>query len=84
MGDDSIGGELKVDAVMEGSIERAGEDLRIALQLIETATGKPLWASNYTGELIQWFKLRDSTAQAAGASVRTRLVPEIPREGSNR
>ena len=80
-----MGEELKVDAVVEGSVERAGEDVRIALQLVETATGKSLWAGHHTGELSQWLKLRDNTAQTAGANIRARLgISEMPRDGASR
>jgi TolB-like protein len=68
-----MGEELKVSAVVEGSVERAGENLKITLQLIETSTGRSLWASNYTGELSQWPTLRESIPQAAGASIRPLL-----------
>jgi TolB-like protein/Tfp pilus assembly protein PilF len=46
-----IGQELGVDAVVEGSVERAGESVRVRVQLIEVATDRHLWAESYDRKL---------------------------------
>jgi TolB-like protein/DNA-binding winged helix-turn-helix (wHTH) protein/Tfp pilus assembly protein PilF len=47
----AIGGELNVDAVVEGAVLRSGPRVRITAQLIRTATDRHVWAQSYEGEL---------------------------------
>jgi len=59
-----IGRELKVDAVVEGSVMRSGDRVRITAQLIDARTDKHLWADNYEGELRDVFALQADVARA--------------------
>ncbi len=54
-----IGRELGVRYVLEGSVRRAGNRVRIAGQLIDTSTGATLWADRFDGELRDIFDLQD-------------------------
>ncbi|NND49201.1 MAG: adenylate/guanylate cyclase domain-containing protein, partial [Rhizobiales bacterium] len=54
-----IGRELGVAYVLEGSVQRAGERVRITVQLIETEGGAHLWAEKYDGALDDIFDLQD-------------------------
>lgn len=75
-----IGCELGVGYVLEGSVQRAGGKLRIAVQLIETAAGAHLWAEKYDGEESELFDLRDRiTEQVAGAMQPSIRKAEIDR-----
>src|SRR5262249_12670136 len=47
----SIGTQLNVGAVLEGSVAKAGERVRISAQLIDTANGYHLWSDSYDREL---------------------------------
>jgi adenylate cyclase len=55
--------ELGVRYVLEGSVRRAGQAIRINAQLIDTATGGHLWADRYDGSLIDVFALQDEVTR---------------------
>src|SRR5215831_1847625 len=71
-----IGRELKVDGVLEGSVERAGNRVRITAQLIEAATDRHLWAKSYEGDLSDVLALQSEVAQAVAHEVRAAVTPE--------
>jgi adenylate cyclase len=67
--------ELGVRYVVEGSVRRAGERVRISAQLIDATTGHHVWAETYDRELRDIFALQDEISEAIAASVQ----PEIRR-----
>jgi len=69
-----IAKELNVDAVVEGSVERSGDHIRIAAQLIEAPTDKQLWARSYEGELADVLGLQSEVASAVAAQIRIKLT----------
>jgi adenylate cyclase len=75
-----IGRELGVKYVLEGSVQRAGNRVRITVQLIETDVGAHLWADRYDGSLDDVFDLQDKiTEQVAGAIHPSIQLAEIQR-----
>ncbi len=63
-----VGRELGVRYVLEGSVRKDGNKVRIAGQLIDTSTGAHLWADRFDGELANIFDLQDRvTASVVGA-----------------
>jgi len=63
-----IGRELGVRYVLEGSVRKAGNKVRIAGQLIDTSTGAHLWADRFEGDAADMFALQDQvTANVVGA-----------------
>ena len=63
-----VGRELGVRYVLEGSVRKAGNRVRITGQLIDTSTGAHLWADRFDGELADIFDLQDQiTANVVGA-----------------
>ncbi|MFN0115544.1 MAG: adenylate/guanylate cyclase domain-containing protein, partial [Paracoccaceae bacterium] len=68
-----VGRELGVRYVLEGSLRRAGDRLRITAQLIDAATGAHLWAERYDGALAEVFDLQDRIA----ASVAGAIMPAV-------
>jgi TolB-like protein len=63
-----VGRELGVRYILEGSIRKAGNRVRISGQLIDTATGAHLWADRFDGALEDIFDLQDQvTASVVGA-----------------
>lgn len=63
-----VGRELGVRYVLEGSIRKAGNKVRIAGQLIDTSTGSHIWADRFDGGLEDIFDLQDQvTAKVVGA-----------------
>ncbi|MCA1563965.1 MAG: hypothetical protein LC804_28205, partial [Acidobacteria bacterium] len=76
----AIGRDLEVDAIVEGSVVRAGERVRITAQLIRAATDRHVWAQSYDGELRQILTLQQSIASdIATAAGRRAARPASPR-----
>jgi eukaryotic-like serine/threonine-protein kinase len=71
-----IGRELKVDGVLEGSVERAGNRVRITAQLIEAATDHHLWAKSYERDLSDVLSLQSEVARAVAREVRAAVTPD--------
>jgi serine/threonine-protein kinase len=59
-----IGQKLNVNAVLEGSVRRAGDRIRVAAQLITTVDGYQLWSDTYDRQLVDVFELQDELARA--------------------
>ncbi len=75
-----IGRELGVQYLLEGSWKQSGERVRITAQLIDAATGNPIWADRYDGALSDIFDLQDRiTEGVAGAIQPSILSAEIER-----
>jgi TolB-like protein/DNA-binding winged helix-turn-helix (wHTH) protein/Tfp pilus assembly protein PilF len=70
-----IAGELHVDAVIEGSVLRSGERVRIAAQLVSAATERQLWAQSYEGDAHDVIGLQNRVAGAVADQVRIKLTP---------
>ena len=62
-----VGRELGVRYVLEGSVRKAGNRVRITAQLIDAATGAHLWADRFDGSLEDVFELQDKVASASPA-----------------
>jgi serine/threonine protein kinase/Flp pilus assembly protein TadD len=71
-----IARELHVDAVVEGSVERSGDQVRITAQLIEGSTDRHLWAKSYDRDVQSVLALQNEVAQAIAKEVRVQLTPE--------
>ena len=75
-----IGRELGVRYLLEGSIRRAGQRVRISGQLIEAATGRHIWADRFDGDLSKIFELQDQiTTKVVGAVEPSLRLAEIER-----
>jgi TolB-like protein len=69
----SVGRELGVRYVLEGSVRKAGHRVRINAQLIDVATGAHLWADSFEGFLDDVFKLQDKVAISVAGVVEPAL-----------
>ena len=69
-----IARELNVDAVVEGSVLRSGERVRITAQLIEAATDRHVWADNYERDVRDVNSLQRDVARAIAGEIRARLT----------
>jgi tetratricopeptide (TPR) repeat protein len=67
---------LKVDAIVEGTIVRSGEKVRITAQLIEGATDRHLWVESYERDLHDVLALQSEVARAIAKEIRVKLTPE--------
>jgi eukaryotic-like serine/threonine-protein kinase len=65
---------LGVRTVLEGSVRRSANRIRVTVQLIDAADGCPVWSERYDRELVDVFAMQDEIAGAIGASLRTTLV----------
>jgi adenylate cyclase len=64
-----VGQELGVRYVLEGSVRRAGDRVRITAQLIDTQSGNHVWADRYDGRLENIFDLQDEITNTIAAAV---------------
>jgi TolB-like protein/DNA-binding winged helix-turn-helix (wHTH) protein/Flp pilus assembly protein TadD len=71
-----IARELHVDAVVEGTVLRAGDQVRITAQLIDASTDKHLWSQSYQGELRDTLALQDRVARAIADQIQINLTPQ--------
>ena len=75
-----IGRELGVGYVLEGSVRRSGDRLRITGQLIDAVSGAHLWADRFEGNLDDVFALQDRVAESVVAAIEPTLqLAEIER-----
>jgi TolB-like protein/DNA-binding winged helix-turn-helix (wHTH) protein/Tfp pilus assembly protein PilF len=65
--------ELKVDAVVEGSVLRSGDRVRITAQLIQAPLDKHIWAKSYEGDLRDTLALQSSVARDIAEQIRATL-----------
>src|ERR1700756_3558218 len=70
-----IARELSVDAVVEGTVLRSGNEVRITAQLIEASADKHLWSQSYEGELRNTLALQNDVARAIADQIRINLNP---------
>jgi TolB-like protein len=70
-----IARELNVDAVVEGTVLRAGGQVRITAQLIDASTDKHIWSQSYEGELRDTLALQDRVARAIAGQIQINLTP---------
>jgi TolB-like protein/class 3 adenylate cyclase len=68
-----VGRELGVRYVLEGSVRKAGNRLRISGQLIDASSGAHLWADRFDGSIEDVFKLQDQMAEGVVAAIAPRL-----------
>ncbi len=64
-----IGSTLGVNHILEGSVRKSGEQLRITAQLIRSADGFHLWSETYDRELIDIFNIQDEIAQSVAKAL---------------
>jgi adenylate cyclase len=66
--------ELGVRCVLEGSVRKSGNRVRITAQLIDAATGNHIWADHYDGNLTDIFALQDEITEKVVAAIEPRLL----------
>jgi len=71
-----IARELNVQAVVEGTVARSGERVRISAQLIQVPNERHLWAQSYEGDLKDTLALQNSVARAIAGQIQVTLNPQ--------
>jgi adenylate cyclase len=72
----TVGRDLGVRSVLEGSIRKAGNRVRITAQLIDAATGGHIWADRYDRDLTDIFELQDEVTQRIVEALKVTLTPK--------
>ena len=79
----TVAEKLGVSFVVEGSVRKVGDRLRITGQLIEAATDTPIWSQVYDRELDDVFSIQDDIAQQIAATLKVKLLPDqVPVQGT--
>jgi len=70
-----IGRELKVDAVLDGSVRQSGSRMRVTAQLVHVKDGYQLWSQTFEREVADVFAVQDEIARAVAQALRVKLTP---------
>jgi non-specific serine/threonine protein kinase len=68
--------QLQADYALEGSLRRAGNRLRINAQLVDAASGFPVWSERYDREMSDIFAVQDEIAHKIAEALRIKLTPQ--------
>lgn len=71
-----IADKLQVDAVLEGSVQHAGETIRVLAQLIDAETERHIWSRTYDRPVGELFELQDEIANEVARTMTDSLLPE--------
>ena len=72
----AIGRQLQVESVLEGNVQKAGNRLRITVQLVNVADGSPMWAGKFDEELTDIFKVQDDVSERVVDALALQLTGE--------
>jgi adenylate cyclase len=70
---EQVGRDLGVQYVLEGSVRRSGEQVRIGVQLVDATTGREVWTERYERALVDVFALQDQVAASVAVAVEPKL-----------
>ena len=71
-----IARELNVTHILEGSVRKAGDRVRISAQLVDGIAGDHIWAERYDRDLTDIFEIQDEISKAIVAALKLKLLPE--------
>ena len=72
---EEVGRELGVDAVLEGSVRKSGNDVRITVQLVRAGDASTIWSRSFDGNLSNAFAVQSEIGRAVVDALAVRLVP---------
>jgi len=70
----SLGSQFGVRYAVEGSVQQAGQDLRVTVQLVEAETGRTIWSDRFAGTMDNVFDLQDDIAARVAGAVEPKLL----------
>ena len=73
-----VGRELNVDHVLEGSVRRSGDEIRVTVQLIQVSDDSPLWSETWERKFENVFEIQDEIAGQVVNALKIQLVDELP------
>ena len=79
-----IGRQFEVQALLEGSVRKSGDQLRVTVQLIDIASGFHRWSQRFDRKLEDVFTIQDAIASSVVASLRGTLLSEHEKEALQR
>ena len=68
------GKELGVEAVLEGSVQRAGENVRVSVRLLSIPDGRPLWGESFSRKMTDVFAVQDAISEEVAEALRLKLT----------
>ncbi|MBV8215599.1 MAG: hypothetical protein JOZ08_20490, partial [Verrucomicrobia bacterium] len=74
-----VGRRLEADVIIEGSVRKAGEKLRITVQAVQTESGHDLWSEVFRSELLDIFAVQEEIARSVAALLRSHPPAVRPR-----
>ena len=80
----TIARELGVQYVLEGSVRKAGNNLRITAQLIDASNDAHLWAEKYSGTLDEIFEIQEKVSRAIVDALKMKLTPDEEKKMTER
>ncbi len=80
----TIGRQLAVHYVLEGSVRKQGNDLRITAQLVDAENDVHIWAEKYSGTLDDVFDIQEKVARSIAEALKVKLTPEEDRKIADR
>lgn len=80
----TVAGSLGVDAILEGSVRRSGERVRITAQLVDGRSDRHLWSETYDRELKEVFSVQDEIARSIVQALEINLTPRQQRSLSHK
>ncbi len=75
----AVGRALQVDHVLDGSVRRAGNRVRVTVQLVDVATARPIWAERYDRSSDDVFAIQDEIAARTAATLSIAMTDEARR-----
>ncbi|MDA4122485.1 MAG: tetratricopeptide repeat protein [Thaumarchaeota archaeon] len=78
-----IADELDVGTVIEGSVRKAGDKVRISVQLVDAVTEEHLWAANYDSKLDDIFAIQSDVASKVAGALSTGFFARTPRKDTH-
>jgi len=75
-----IARELGVDGVVEGSVLRSGDRVRITAQLVRGATDRHIWAASYERDVRDLVTLEDGVSRSIAEQIQKQIAPRAPRQ----
>jgi len=80
---EEIGGKLRVDAVLDGRVQREGDRVRITLQLISVGDGKQLWSGQFDGQADRLLDLQDIVSTKVLSSLNSKVTETLAKAPTN-
>jgi len=79
-----VGRELDVDAVLEGTVQRVGDRVRVTVQLIDVQNGQPLWSDRFDEKFTGVFAVQDAISEQVAQALKLKLTADERRHLARR